>query len=758
MKTERVLHSAPADCLCGAAHPGRSRLSAGLSLPLFLSLPLSFLWSLSFLQAAQTRTWTQGDFSDYDKAILKNLSLRSDGRLTLAPKSHEVYDTGSAYLWALAQDSKGNLYTGGGNNAKLYRIAPDGKGKLLAELDGLEVHAIAVDSRDRVYAATAPDGKVYRVNASGKPEVFYDPKAKYIWALAFDRQDDLFVATGDQGEIHRVAPDGKGKVFFRTEETHVRSMIFDAKGNLIVGTEPGGLVLRVSPAGDGFVLYQLPKREVTAVAVAPDGAIWASGVGVKGAAPTPSTPPPPPPPSTGAVAVAVGPAGVAAPPRPAAPPPQSVVLPSVGGGSDIYRIDPDGAPRRMWSNANDVVYTIAFDAAGRAIAGSGNRGNLIRIETPAQYTALLSVPVTQVTALLNARDGRLFAATGNTGKLYQVGPGLERQGTLESDVFDSGSYTLWGRLSFEAALNGGSVAIATRSGNLDQPQKNWSPWSAAITTAKGGRVTSPAARFIQWKATLTGDEQHSPDLDSIDVAYLPKNVEPRIDDIESTPPNYKFPPAVTPLVVVTPSLALPPMGKHAGSSASTLGDSTPTMQYAKGWIGARWAASDPNGDPLVFTVEIKGANETEWKLLKDKVSEKYISWDSTAFPDGEYRLRVTASDAPGNPPAEALTARLESSPFCIDNTPPKITALAATRSGNKLQVRWHAADALNNLAKAEYSLDGGDWKVAAPVTRLSDSPELDYALTLDAPPGEHTIAVRVQDDYDNQSVEKTVSR
>ena len=77
------------------------------------------------------------------------------------------------------------------------------------------------------------------------------------------------------------------------------------------------------------------------------------------------------------------------------------------------------------------------------------------------------------------------------------------------------------------------------------------------------------------------------------------------------------------------------------------------------------------------------ANETEWKLLKDKVAEKYYSWDSTAFPDGEYRLRITASDAPGNPPAEALTARLESDPFIIDNTPPEITGLAASRNGRE---------------------------------------------------------------------------
>ena len=48
--------------------------------------------------------------------------------------------------------------------------------------------------------------------------------------------------------------------------------------------------------------------------------------------------------------------------------------------------------------------------------------------------------------------------------------------------------------------------------------------------------------------------------------------------------------------------------------------------------------------------------------------------------------------------------------------------------------------------------------MAAPVTRLTDGPELDYELSLDAAAGEHTIAVRVEDDYGNQCVEKTVVR
>jgi hypothetical protein len=718
------------------------------------------------LYGASTKIWTQGDYADFEKGVIKNLSVRSDGLLTLAPRSQELFDTSTAYLWALAQDSKGVLYAGGGTTAKLFRVGTDGKGgKSIADLGAVEIHAIAVDSKDRVYVATSPDGKIYRVTGNGKPEVFYDPKAKYIWSMVFDRAGDLFVATGDQGEIHRVTPDGKGKVFFKTDEAHVRSMALDPNGNLIVGTEPSGLVLRITPAGEGFVLYQMAKREVTAVAVARDGSIYAAAVGNKsGGSPIQSASPPPPAPAGGVATVTIGGApGAPGSPRPSAPPPTSLG-PTVSGGSEVYRIEPNGDPRRVWSNATDIVYALAFDAQGRVLLGAGNKGNLYRIESPSLYTALLTLPASQITAFQPGANGRLYAVTGNVGKIYEIGPELEKQGTLESDVFDASSYTMWGRLSYEANLNGGTVSVETRSGNLDQPQKNWSAWSSPVTSPKGGRIASPAARFIQWRATLGADSAgRSPELESVDVAYLPKNVEPRIDDIEITPANYKFP-AATPSILGAPSqsLNLPPLGRRTAASVSFAGLTdgsttiTPSMQFAKGSIGARWVASDPNGDPLVFTVEIRGANESQWKPLKEKVSEKYLSWDSTAFPDGEYRLRVTASDAPGNPPGEALTARMESAPFTIDNTPPRVTGLTATRNAGKVQVKWHAADALNNVTKAEYSLDGGDWTVVSPVTRLSDSPELDYDLSIETPAGEHTIAVRVQDDYDNVAVEKVV--
>ena len=151
--------------------------------------------------------------------------------------------------------------------------------------------------------------------------------------------------------------------------------------------------------------------------------------------------------------------------------------------------------------------------------------------------------------------------------------------------------------------------------------------------------------------------------------------------------------------------------------------------------------------------------ESGWKLLKDEVREKHFVFDATAFPDGEYVLRITASDSPSNPPDQALTASLVSDPFLIDNTPPEIMELTGSESGGKLNVSWTAKDVSSLIDKAEYSVNGGEWMVVEPTTRLSDAQALQYRLSLNRPgSGEVTIAVRATDEYDNQAVRKVVIR
>ena len=182
------------------------------------------------------------------------------------------------------------------------------------------------------------------------------------------------------------------------------------------------------------------------------------------------------------------------------------------------------------------------------------------------------------------------------------------------------------------------------------------------------------------------------------------------------------------------------------------------MQYAKGMGGARWAVTDPNGDELMYKVEIRGIQEREWKLLKDKLTDKLLSWDTTGFPDGDYQIRVMASDIPDNPADQALSTELESDTFTIDNTAPRISGLTGSRSGNSVGVRWKARDEKSTVHRAEYSVNGGEWFVVQPTTRLSDSPEHEYVMSIESAGAEQTIAVRVTDEFDNQSVEKVIVR
>lgn len=727
------------------------------------------------LAAEATRTWEQKSYADFDKGTAQKVSLRSDGKIQLAPRFRQLADSGLSYIWALAEDKKGNVYIGGGSPAKIIRVAI-GKSDKDAPLKPeaffsakeLEVHALAVNTDDNVYAATSPDPKIYKITPDGQSTVFFEPKAKYVWGMLFDPQGGLLIATGDKGEIYRVERNGQGKIFCNSDEVHARSLAIDRQGNLIVGTDPSGLVMRITPAGQAFILYQAPKKEVTALEVGPDGSIYAAVVGDR---PPSSMTPGAPQPVAPVVVSVPAPTG----PTPPAPPP-------VAGGTNVYRIFPDGEPRRIWTSKEEVVYALALrDATGPQtsgpaearpggqtwhplLAGSGNKGKVFQIEEPDSYSSLVKAQAMQVTAFLKLKQGPgpgpILAATSNGGKLMEIGAEYESEGTYESEVFDARNFSLWGRISWRAeALAGATVSLFTRSGNVDNPDRNWSPWSPALTTP-GQKSASPGARFIQWKAVLTSPRgQSTPWLDTAEIAYLPKNLPPVIDQVEVTPAGYKFqtsagvPPAGN-------TLTLPALGQPRNQPAPAGARFEPpvSMQQAHDWQGVRWAAHDDNDDTLVYSLFIRGKDERNWKRLKDKISEKSFAWDSTTFPDGIYLVKVAASDAPANAEAEALTDEQESMPFVIDNTPPAITGLKASPSANKIRVTFSAADALSTIKKAEYAVDGGEWRPVLPVGRLSDSPREDYSFEVDGGEGEHTVAVRVYDRFENAAVAKIVVR
>jgi hypothetical protein len=728
-----------------------------------------------------TRTWEQSKFEDLTKGTATGVAIRSSGGSELAPSFKLLYATPSTYIWAVGADDAGNVYAATGSPARVYRIAPDGTATIIFEPRELQVQTLEVGPGGVIYAATAPDGKVYKIehkprekadaksdsktaekDASKDPakaaldpswssSEYFAPGTKYIWDLLLDKAGNLYVATGDHGEIYKVTPKGEHSVFFKSDDTHIRVLALDAQGNVIAGTDGSGLVYRISPAGEGFVLYGAPKKEITALALDHEGNIYAAAVGEKrvGAATSPAGV------SSSMISMGAN-APTAAPQAPGmtlTTTPSNVQMgpfpfPGGGasGGSDVYRIAPDGSPSRIWTSREDIVYALAFDSHDKLLAGTGNRGHVFAIDALDEFSDLLKAPASQITGFAKAPAGGLYAASSNLGKIFVLGPGPQSEGTYESDVFDAKVFSRWGRAEFRGA---GNVDLLARSGNVDNPDRNWSPWKQ-VNLGKESQMGVPPARYAQWKAVLHAGST-KPVVDTVTLNYLPKNVAPEIEDVQ-----------------VQIGVRYQPIAKSVGLNLGTDVSGSPGAHFEapvpstrdRDAIGVKWTAHDDNEDQLVYSVYYRGDGETRWLLLKDNLTDKAFSFDASLLPDGGYTVKVVASDAPSHSPGEALTATKESRRFEVDTTPPRVENLTASQEGAQIHVHFRAEDGFSTIKRAEYSVDAGEWKYVEPEGQLSDAKVEDYDFKAtpgagnDAP--EHVVVVRVYDKYENMGAAKTL--
>jgi WD40 repeat protein len=758
--------------------------------------------------AEHTRWWRPTSFEDFVKGTAKGVALRSDGKLFLAPRFAEFADANLAYLLALRADSKGNLYAAGGSNAKVLRLDATGKATTVFESAELAAQALALDTAGNLYVGTSPDGKVYKVTPAGQSSVFFDPKTKYIWDLAVDWNGIVYVATGDTGKIFAVAPDGKGRLFYSSEETHIRALALDPSGNLLAGTEPSGLILRIPIAADpsgqtgassrsgesanntrrAFVLYETSKKEITALLQDGKGNLYVAAVGEK-------TPPSPgltrtqlaEPATPENFTITVGAAGSTTAVLPQGQVNRFVPFPTVIS-SALYRIAADGSPEELWSSRDDLVYALGLLPNGKLLLGTGNQGTVLELENDHTYSRLVRTTSGQVTAIATGAGGKLFLATANPGKVFTMGPDNEPEGTFESQPFDAHIFSQWGRIQWfspgdASARNTGAARIDlyARSGNTSDPQDSWSPWAGPYSNASGDKLDCPPARFVQWKAVLHGSAGGpAPELDWVSIAYLPKNASPEITAIalqnpgirvqgislpgptagSQTPVQLRMPQPAATMSPISSALTATVLTNLETLNSRHL-NAVPQGLSQKGYQAVLWTADDANDDQLEFAIYFRGENETTWRLLKDKLDASFYSWDTTTMPDGAYYLKIVASDAPSNPSGEALTSERVSDRFEVDNTPPAIVQLTAEAAGPAaaVRVRFQASDSASPIARAQYSLDAGDWTVVFPIGGLSDALRESYDFQLHkVTPGEHTIAVRVYDQFENLSTAEATVR
>lgn len=699
-------------------------------------------------------------------------------------KAEKLVELPGAMVGAMIA-ADGDLLAGvaGQDGAGVYRITPKGQfTKLWSDPDVKYVWAIVPGIGDELFVATGPQGKVFALDTSKTPavgEVLYEAGklAKNVLCLTRSAYTGLLYAgTDEDGLVVEINPRKKtSRVILDASEKEISALIADKAGGLYVATGEAA-----KARGDGKAKPNKVKAgkaaPTAATAPAPEPAEEAPSESDADQAPAPeelelpavkaelaemakllaephegyladlpggqsfdsdlpptedqdaqpaetnaapATQPTTKPSMADEPAAPKEESSVSAPP--AAPKPKAT--PSrPGKGNAVYYVRPDGLVETRFRRPVTILAMLMHQ--DRLYLGTGNGGVIYSVSLDGDLVSQLAdTEAAQITAMVLADKGQILFATANEGSVGVVSADLSASGTFISEALDAKQIAQWGTMRVWAQLPSGTkITAATRSGNVAKADDaTWSSWSKE-QPANGGFLTigSPTARFLQYRLTLTGEGNTSPVAQRARIIHQVGNLAPSVT-----------------AVTVTASQ------KGAKSSDSAGG--------AKAFRNVKITASDPNDDKLSYTIWFRQIGATNWiQIAKDLTKTKYV-WDTRTVGDGDYQIRVRASDSPDNPPARALAAERISDPVLVDNTAPVVKDLGARPDGKKVIVRGSVIDAGSRIASAHYAVDSQEkWIVLAATDGIYDSNRESFKFTLtDLKPGPHRIAVKVADIYGN---------
>ncbi len=684
----------------------------------FWSLMVISLIFVGLVSAVSTSLWEQQSRTDFEAGEIKNISVSSKGDASLSLKVDEFSELKEAQVWALAEDSEGNIYAGTGNEGKIYKISADGKTvTLYFDSPEVTIFSLVVGADDTIYAGTGPDGLVYKItDKDTPPKTLLKKGDKYVWALHLDDDGNLYAATGTEGKIYKITPDGDASVFFDTEEKNITSLLaYD--GGLYAGSSGNGIIYKIMDDGTSNVIYQAREKEIRELAMDSDGNVYAAAVTsvpMDRGAPRPSR-------------------------GPSVPNPQAPGGPPQENKSVLYRLHPDGTTALVWSSPEPLISSMVLESDKQILIGTGSNGKLYRVNPKnGEFESVGKTEGKDIVAILQMEqeDGmKTILGTGNPGKLFTLTTSHVEEGTLESAVHNAQSLSRWGKISWEAEVaEGTSITLVTRTGNTRKPDDTWNKWSEDLTTAEGTQIPNADGQYIQWKAKFTTtDTSKAPILKKVTLASAQTNVEPILSSVSIRTGGSSAQRASSPQ---------PPGAPGRGSSAPA---------SPKRWK-VEWKVADVNRDTLQFTVYYKAVDEENWKLLKKELSAPSYDWDITSIADGKYEVKVVATDKLSNPVGWEKTVEKVSAPVSVDNTDPEVGEIDVDQQADgTFKITCKVSDAMNTVQRAVYKIDNDEqWKVIFPEDGIFDSKEEELLLhTTKLPDGAHSITIRVTDRAQN---------
>ncbi|HOX27539.1 MAG TPA: hypothetical protein PLQ76_00135 [bacterium] len=778
----------------------------------FSSVIITILISAS-AAANTTSFWKYSGINQFYRGKYNGTALTSDGRVAVGVKTDEVFTTTEPFLWTAAYDSKGALWLGSGNKAILFRL--DAKAKTPEEaavLDGVGVSAIAIDKKDNVYAAVFPGGDIYVLRPGKKAELFAKTYSGYVWDIKVGASGAVYCVTGNPASALKITTSGEVKTLYSgSSERHFLSMFLDNEKYIYTGTSPNGLVLRISISES-----EKAKPEKNDSATMTEEGTAADNTAASGETPLESIeawPPmenesaepkqdkravvlldleedeayrllpwkdgrffvaanrdqrPPAPQQPGAPKIFSRPDPLSFPLTPNTSAPDQMLQPA-----RVYLVNRDGQARKFLDLPDQFVLSLADLGNGKVMVGTGNNGRIYILDVTAEEASLQEISSRQALAIVGSGAGLRIAA-GNPGALYAPKNESAESGSFISLINDASTPAVYGNFDAVATVPAkSSLEFQTRTGNTPNPSDGtWSNWSAAEGKTPF-KITSPPGRYIQFKALFKSTpDGASPMLREARIYYLTANQAPVLDSVTVAPSAASRKPTAPPASQASvsasaasaasqqnaasmggPSSGIPVSGKMNPPMANPDANLIVGSVSVSDMLSIRWAASDPDQDPLTFALHFRRIPSETWSLIEDELSDNEYSWQTDSVPDGLYEIRVTASDENANTEDRAISTTAISDPFVIDRTRPTVTILDVKADKGSFEISGAVTDVGSTITAIEYSVDKLEWEIVFPEDGLLDSDSEKFSFKLkETGAGPHTLFVRARDAVGNTGV------
>ena len=598
--------------------------------------------------------------------------------------------------------------------------------KVVADLGELYVWSMARDFEGNIYAGTGNEGKVFRISPKGKVELIFDSPEVAIQSLAVDGDGTVYAGSSPDGVVYRIPKGGPPSIFCHTGKQYVWALTFGGDGKLYAAAGPEGALLRVEE-GKVEEIFEAPEEHIMCLMPDGRGGFYAGGAG-KG------------------LVYHVDPKGRGRALYDAEEKEVHVLAPGKDGdlyigamsgeeeegeGCAVYRLE-GGLARPIWRFTAPLLLTLNFLDSRELplLVGTGKDGELHLLSSDGKrHVHLVRFKSGYPLCALKV-GGDVYIGTGDGGKVYKLESAYLDTGRFTSKVYDAGAPSRWGRADWKAEVPRGTVLwLRTRSGNTEEPDETWSDWSEPLK--EPGPISSPPARFLQYQLVMRSDGRRTPVVREIVLSGVQANLPPEVRSVSIEP--YKVERRPREGKTSRPEQAGPPV--------------------KRGVYLVRWEAEDPNGDRLNFRVLIRPVGGKEWKVLEEELSSTSYIWDTETTADGEYELKVEASDLPSNPPDMALKGERVSRPFFVDHAAPYIEAKVHLK-GRKVEIEGKVRDETTPVRGMSYALDSGKWRVVLPEDGVWDGKEERFSIKISLEPGEHSVVLRASDLMGNSGVRR----